>query len=61
MLDTYIISFLDIYRDTIDIVEKGIGRNEVRHATHIINSGNRIEGKQQLHKYSLVKQKYSKL
>ena len=30
MLDTYIISLLDIYRDTtIDIVEKGIGRNKV--------------------------------
>ena len=27
MLDTYIISLLDIYKDTIDIVEKGIGIN----------------------------------
>ena len=25
MLDTYIISLLDIYTDTMDIVEKGIG------------------------------------
>ena len=30
MLDVYIISFLDTYRDTMDIVEKGMGeKNEV--------------------------------
>ena len=34
----------------MDIVKKGIGRNKVNHATHIINSGNRIELKEQLHK-----------
>ena len=28
MLDTYIISILNIYRDTMDIVEKGIGGNK---------------------------------
>ena len=56
MLDTYIKSLINIYRDTIDIVEKGIGRNKVRHATQIVKSGNRIELKVQLHKYLFVKQ-----
>ena len=41
----------------MDIVEKGIGRNKVRHATQIINSGNKIELKIQLHNFSFVKQK----
>jgi len=49
MLDTYIISLLDTYRDTIDIVEKEIQRNKARHTTYIINSWNRIELKVQLH------------
>ena len=35
MLEKYTKSILDIYKDTIDIVKKGIGRNNW-HATHII-------------------------
>jgi len=56
MCDTNIFSLLDLYGDTFGIIEKGIGRTEVRPATHIINSGYRIELKVQSHKYSFVQQ-----
>ena len=56
MLGIYITALLDIYRDIMDIVEKGFGRYKVRHVIQIINNGNRIEPKVLFHKYSFAKQ-----
>ena len=52
MLDTYIISLTGIQRDTI---EKGIGRNIVRHVNHTINNENRIKLKVQFHKWIAIR------
>ena len=42
MLDTYIISLLDIYKDPIEIVEKGIRRNKIRHVIQTKSTASQI-------------------
>ena len=53
-------TIIDNYRDTTDIVDKGM-EEIFRHVTHIINSGKRIKLKVQIHNYSFTASNHRKM